>query len=66
MRERHAPPPVRYTMLLSINGLYKTECIRTTVFHDGPYKTIADVVWFPPNRGGLLYAASRSGAAVFS
>lgn len=26
-----------------INGLYKTECIRTTVFHDGPYKTIADV-----------------------
>ena len=24
-------------------GLYKTECIRTTVFHDGPYKTIADV-----------------------
>ncbi|MBB2987665.1 transposase InsO family protein [Terracoccus luteus] len=26
-----------------INGLYKSECIRTTVFHDGPYKTIADV-----------------------
>ena len=24
-------------------GLFKTECIRTTVFHDGPYKTIADV-----------------------
>jgi len=23
-------------------------------------------VWFPPNRGGLLYAASRSGATVFS
>ena len=23
-------------------------------------------LWFPPNRGGLLYAASRSGAAVFS
>ncbi|MGH3588343.1 MAG: hypothetical protein ACRDQ0_18725, partial [Pseudonocardia sp.] len=23
-------------------------------------------VCFPPNRGGLLYAASRSGAAVFS
>jgi hypothetical protein len=23
-------------------------------------------VWFPPNRGGLPYAASRSGAAVFS
>lgn len=24
-------------------GLYKTECITTTVFHDGPYKTIGDV-----------------------
>ncbi len=24
-------------------GLYKTECNRTTVFHAGPYKTIADV-----------------------
>ena len=27
----------------SIKGLYKAECTRTTVFHDGPYKTIADV-----------------------
>jgi len=26
----------------------------------------AEAVWFPPNRGGLRYAASRSGAAVFS
>ena len=26
-----------------INGLYKTECIRTTVFHDGPYKSLPDV-----------------------
>ncbi len=24
-------------------GLYKTECVHTTVFHDGPYKTLADV-----------------------
>jgi transposase InsO family protein len=24
-------------------GLYKTECIRTRIFHDGPYKTITDV-----------------------
>lgn len=30
-------------LMESINGVYKTECIRTTVFHDGPYKTIADV-----------------------
>ena len=31
------------TLMETINGLYKAECIRTTVFHDGPYKTIADV-----------------------
>jgi putative transposase len=30
-------------LMESVNGLYKTECIRTTVFHAGPYKTIADV-----------------------
>ena len=30
-------------LMESVIGLYKTECIRTTVFHDGPYKTIADV-----------------------
>ena len=28
-----------------INGLYKTECIRTTVFHAGPYRSITDVEW---------------------
>ena len=27
----------------TINGLYKTECIRTKVFHDGAYKTLSDV-----------------------
>lgn len=26
-------------------GLFKTECIRTTVFHHGAYRTIADVEW---------------------
>ena len=30
-------------LMASVIGLYKTECIRTTIFHDGPYKTIADV-----------------------
>ena len=30
-------------LMESINGLYKTECIRTTVFHRGAFKTIADV-----------------------
>ena len=27
----------------TIIGLYKTECIRTTIFHDQPLQTIADV-----------------------
>ena len=27
----------------TINGLYKTECIRTTVFHASPFRTLADV-----------------------
>jgi putative transposase len=30
-------------LMESVNGLYKTECIRTTVFHAGPYKSIVDV-----------------------
>jgi putative transposase len=30
-------------LMESIIGLYKTECVGTIVFHDGPYKTLADV-----------------------
>ena len=30
-------------LMETINGLYKAECVRTTGFHPGPYKTIADV-----------------------
>ena len=30
-------------LMESVIGLYKTECIRTTVFHAGPYRTMADV-----------------------
>jgi transposase InsO family protein len=30
-------------LMETINGLHKAECVRTTIFHDGPYKTIADV-----------------------
>ena len=30
-------------LMESIIGLFKTECIRTTVFHAGPYKSVADV-----------------------
>ena len=31
------------TLMESIIGLFKTECIATTVFHNGPYKTLADI-----------------------
>ena len=30
-------------MMETGNGLYKTECIRTTLFHEGPYRDIRDV-----------------------
>ena len=30
-------------LMESTIGLFKTECIRTTVFHAGPYRTLADV-----------------------
>ena len=30
-------------LMETINGLFKAECVRTTVFHPGPFKTIADV-----------------------
>jgi hypothetical protein len=33
-------PPVESTCVI---GLVKTECVRTTVFHSGPFKTIAEV-----------------------
>jgi transposase InsO family protein len=41
-------------LMESINGLYKAECIRTTVFHDGPYKTIADVEYASRRLGRLV------------
>ena len=41
------------TLMESVIGPYKTECIRATVFHPGPYRTIAEVEyatagWFDP------------------
>ena len=30
-------------LMETVNGLYKAECIRTTVFHAGSYRTLADV-----------------------
>jgi len=31
------------TLMERINGLYKTECVRTNVFHPGAYRSIDDV-----------------------
>ncbi len=31
----------------SVIGLFKTECIRTTVFHAGAYRGPLDVEWAP-------------------
>jgi len=33
------------TLMETVIGLFKTECVRTTVFHAGPYRSIADVEW---------------------
>jgi transposase InsO family protein len=30
-------------LMETINGLYKAECVRTTIFHQGPYRDLADV-----------------------
>jgi transposase InsO family protein len=30
-------------LMETVIGLFKTECIATTAFHDGPYRTLADV-----------------------
>ncbi|GAA2238556.1 hypothetical protein GCM10010401_08520 [Rarobacter faecitabidus] len=30
-------------LMETINGLYKTECMRATVFHADPFRTLADV-----------------------
>lgn len=30
-------------LMETINAPYKAECVRTTIFHDGPYKTTTDV-----------------------
>ena len=32
-------------LMESVIGLFKTECIRTTVFHHGPYRQVSDVEW---------------------
>lgn len=46
-----ATPPRRE----AVNGLYSAECLRTTVFHDGPYQTIGDVEF--ATAGGDWYNA---------
>lgn len=46
-------------------GLSKTECLRTTVFHTGPFKTIADVEFAPPaGSGGTTTPACTVPSAI--
>jgi formate transporter len=40
--------------------------VSTARLHHNFIEVFTLEMWFPPNRGGLGYAASRSGAAVFS
>jgi len=37
-------------LMVTVIRLFKTECIRTTVFHAGPFRTIADVEWATAGR----------------
>ena len=47
--------------------LVAADAVGADVERDGFEPGVVDAeLWFPPNRGGFLYAASRSGAAVFS
>jgi hypothetical protein len=47
-------------LMESINGPYKAECIRTTVFHDGPYKTLAEVEYASRRLDGLVQQPQAS------
>ena len=33
------------SLMETVIGLFKTECVRTTVFHAGPYQHLSDVEW---------------------
>lgn len=35
--------PTTNALMECVIGLYKTECVRTTVFHPGPYRSIEHV-----------------------
>ena len=41
-------------LMETVIGLFKTECIRTTVFHAGPYKTVSDVEYASRRLGRLV------------
>jgi putative transposase len=48
----------------TINGLFEAECIRTTVFHDGPFKNLADVEYATAgwSIGTTLVGSTRASA----
>jgi len=53
-------------LMETINGLYKAEAIRTTVFHAGPYKTLADVEYATAGWVDWGRSCGRSRSATFA
>ncbi len=45
-------------------GLYKTECIRTTIFHGGPYRNIGDVEYATASAGSTGTTTGACTAAL--
>jgi hypothetical protein len=50
----------------TISGLHKTECVRTTVFHDGPCTTTTDVEYTTTGWGRLVRRLTADDSTVVS
>lgn len=44
-------------LMETVNGLFKTECLRTTAFHHGPFRTLSDVEY--TTAGGVDWYNNR-------
>lgn len=53
-RSAGIPQPNDNALVESINGPDKAECMRTTVFHDGPFNTTAGVEYAHRRLGRLV------------
>lgn len=61
-KERRVDPQIVVGLLVDRHGFP----LEIGCFEGNMAEALTIVLWFPPNRGGVLYAASRSGVAVFS